>query len=158
MGPRRGWAPVGQPLFGAEQVYARSQHVSMIGAMSLDGMIATMTTRGGVGSKEFRKFVEQRLAPRLRPGHIVCLDNLNAHKNVQVLHLIEQRGARLLFLPPYSPDFNPIEAAWSKIKSLIRKAQATCIASLRAAMYRAFRRVTPLDAHGWFRYCGYELL
>ena len=100
-------------------------------------MIATMTTRGGVGSKEFRKFVEQRLAPRLRPGHIVCLDNLNAHKNVQVLHLIEQRGARLLFLPPYSPDFNPIEAAWSKIKSLIRKAQATCIASLRAAMYRA---------------------
>ena len=73
MGPRRGWAPVGQALFGAEQVYARGQHISKIGAMSLDGMMATMTTRGGVGSKEFRTFIEQRLAPHLRPGHIVCL-------------------------------------------------------------------------------------
>lgn len=157
IGPLRGWAPVGQPLFGPEQVYARSQHISMIGAMSLHGMVATMTTRGGVGSKDFRRFVEQRLAPVLRPGHVVCLDNLNAHKNATVRHLIEQRGARLLFLPPYSPDFNPIEAAWAKIKHWIRRLQALDIHQLRRSMYRAFKSVRPTDASGWFRYCGYSL-
>ena len=138
MGPRRGWAPVGQALFGAEQVYARGQHISKIGAMSLDGMMATMTTRGGVGSKEFRTFIEQRLAPHLRPGHIVCLAQSQcAQKCAGATTHPAVRGA-LAFSSTLQPDFNPIEAAWSKIKALIRKAHASCLSSLRAAMYRAF--------------------
>lgn len=136
-------------------MYARKQHISIIGAISLDGLIARSTVRGGVGSREFRRFVEQRLVPVLRPGQIVCMDNLNAHKNKRVRELIEAAGASVLFLPPYSPDFNPIEAAWAKVKHLVRKYAATSVATLRQAIYRACRHISPSDAEGWFRYCGY---
>ena len=106
IGPLRGWSPKGTPLFGPEQTYARKQHLSIIGAISLKGLIAKSTMRGGVGSRDFGRFVEKKLLPVLRPGHVVCMDNLNAHKNKKVRELIESTGASILFLPPYSPDFN----------------------------------------------------
>ena len=143
-------------MFGPEQPYARKQHISVIGAISLDGLIARSTVRGGVGSRDFRRFVEKKLVPVLRPGHVVCMDNLNAHKNKTVRELIEAAGARILFLPPYSPDFNPIEAAWAKMKHLIRKYSATCVIGLRNAIYRACCHLRPKDIRGWFRYCGYD--
>ena len=144
-----------QAAFPASQVYARQQHVSIIGAMSIGGLIARATVKGGVGSREFRRFVERNLVTVLRPGHIVCMDNLNAHKNKRVHQLIEATGATILYLPPYSPDFNPIEAAWAKLKQLIRKYGAGSVTKLRQAIYRACRHITPEDAIGWFRYCGY---
>lgn len=155
IGPRRGWAKKGSPLFGPEQVYARKQHVSIIGAIGFDGPIARATMRGGVGSREFRRFIERQLIPHLRPGHIVCMDNLNAHKNAKVRQLIEGTGASILFLPPYSPDLNPIEAAWAKVKHLIRKRAARTVEQLRRTIYAAWKRISASDVRGWFRYCGY---
>lgn len=155
IGPLRGWAPKGVPLFGPEQVYARKQHISIIGAIGFDGTIARATVRGGVGSREFRRFIEHALVPHLQPGHIVCMDNLNAHKNKAVRELIQAKDADVLFLPPYSPDFNPIEAAWAKLKHLVRKYETTSVNELRQAIYRAWRHLSHLDVLGWFRYCGY---
>lgn len=129
----------------------------MIGAIKHDGLMAKATVRGGVGSREFRRFVRKHLVPKLRPGQIVCMDNLNAHKNKEVRKLIEAAGASVLFLPPYSPDLNPIEAAWAKMKHLIRKYAATCVGSLRQAIYRACRHLRPADIKGWFKYCGYAV-
>lgn len=84
------------------------------------------------------------------------MDNLNAHKNLGVRALIENVGASILFLPPYSPDFNPIEAAWAKLKHLVRKARTTSIEELRQAIYAAWRKLSAEDIAGWFRYCGYD--
>ena len=85
------------------------------------------------------------------------MDNLNAHKNLGVRKLIEGAGASVLFLPPYSPDFNPIEAAWAKLKHLVRKTSSGSIKELRQAIYAAWRRLSAADIAGWFRYCGYDL-
>ena len=125
--------------------------------MTTDGIIARMTTRGGVGSKEFRLFVERHLAPMLRPGHIVLWDNLNAHRNRRVREMVLETGATIRFLPPYSPELNPIEAAWSKLKHLIRKYRATTTEGLRQAIYRAFRHIRDSDALGWFKHSGYRV-
>ena len=125
--------------------------------MSVDGMLARMTVRGGVGSAEFRRFVERLLLPQLRPGQIVLWDNLNAHKNKRVREMIEAKGATIQFLPSYSPELNPIEAAWSKLKHFVRKAWSTGIKDLRQAIYRAFRLIRPSDAEGWIAHSGYSV-
>ena len=156
IGPLRGWSPKGVPLVGPEQVYARKQHISIVGALSIEGIVAKLTVQGGVGSHDFARFVEKRLTPVLRPGHVVCWDNLNAHKNKRVREMVQDAGASIVFLPPYSPDFNPIEAAWSKLKHFIRKYQSYTIRGLRQAIYKAFKRVTSSDALGWFGHCGYH--
>lgn len=155
IGPRRGWAPSGQPLFGPEQTYARGKHHSIIGAVSLAGTVARSTFEGGVGTKEFLSFVKYRLAPKLRPGQIVCMDNLNAHKNRAARKLINAVGAEVLFLPPYSPEFNPIEAVWSKLKKLIRKSIPKDCKELKQAIAAAWRKISATDTAGYFRYCGY---
>ncbi len=157
IGPRRGWAPVGQRLYAPEEPYSRGRHVSMIGALTLDGIATYMTVDGGVKGKAFQRFVKQRLVPRLQPGDIVCLDNVNMHKSKVVREAIEATGASLLFLPRYSPDLNPIEAAWAKVKHFIRKAMPATVSELKAVMRRALRRVSASDARGWIKYCGYSL-
>jgi len=116
-----------------------------------------MTVRGGIGTRELRRFVETRLVPVLAPGQIVYWDNLNAHKNKGIRSMIEECGASVAFLPPYSPELNPIEDAWSKLKHFIRKWSASTIADLRRAIYRACRMITAADAAGWFRHCGYHV-
>ncbi len=157
IGPRRGWALVGEPLVGPDQPYARGQHVSFIGALRFDGISAMMTTDGGVKTKDFLRFVEQRLVPTLRVGDIVCWDNINMHKNAKVIAAIENAGASVIFLPRYSPDMNPIEAAWAKAKAIIRRSAPTCVRGLKVAIRRALRRIRPTDAAGWFKYCGFGL-
>jgi transposase len=157
IGPRRGWAPRGEPLFGPEQSYARGKHVSIVGAIGTDGPVAKATCRGGVGSKQFLGFIKKRLVPKLKPGQIVCMDNLAAHKSKTIRKLIEGAGCSVLFLPPYSPDLNPIEAAWAKLKHLIRKICPDTIEELRAAIYAAWRKISSNDIKGWFKYCGYKL-
>lgn len=155
IGPRRGWARKGKPLFGPEQSYARGQHVSMIAALSLDGMSAMMLVDGGVKSLQFLRFVRQHLVPTLRPGDVVVWDNINMHKNAAVVSAIENAGASILRLPRYSPDLNPIEAAWAKVKRWIRKKFPQTTAELKSAMRRGIKRITPADALGWAKYCGY---
>lgn len=157
IGPRRGWAQQGEALYGPEQVYSRKQHISIIGAMSIDGIVAKATVRGGVGTQQFRRFIEKHLVPILKPGHIVCMDNLAAHKSKAVRELIEATGATILFFPAYSPDLNPIEAAWAKVKHLVRKHCATAVPRLRQAIYKALRKITSSDIEGYFRYAGYGL-
>ena len=109
--------------------------------------------------EEFRAlaYVEQVLCPRLQPGQVVVMDNLPAHKVEGVRRLIEAAGAELLYLPPYSPDFNPIEQAWSKIKQQLRSAKARTVESLEAAITDALAQVTGNNASAWFAHCGYAI-
>jgi transposase len=127
--------------------------------------LASMTSAGGMGPSlavegattkaVFEAYVEQVLAPSLRPGQVVILDNLSSHKGDRVRKLIEERGCSLLFLPPYSPDFSPIEEAFSKIKGLLKKSAACTRGALLEAIGRVISAVTFEDAVGYFGHCGY---
>lgn len=129
----------------------------MIGALTIDGIEALMTVDGGVKTRDFVLFVTRRLVPALRPGDVVVWDNINMHKNALVVAAIRNAGASILRLPRYSPDLNPIEAAWAKAKHWIRKLAPTTVADLKSAMRRALHRIRASDAVGWMRYCGYSL-
>jgi transposase len=128
----------------------------MISSIRLDGSTACMALEGATDTEAFRAYVREVLAPALRPGDIVVMDNLSPHKSDQTLALIATAGATVLFLPAYSPDLNPIEKMWSKIKGLLRSAEARTPAELIAAIGHALTRVTPQDALGWFTSCGYS--
>lgn len=157
IGPRRGWSKKGTPLFGPEQPYARGRHVSMIAAIRLkDGVCAKMTTDGGVKTTTFKNFVHDKLVPVLRRGDIVCWDNINLHKNKDVKKWLEDAGVQILSLPPYSPDLNPIEAAWAFVKDWIRKRCPQSTSELKTLMRRALDRIKPQFVAGWFSYCGYN--
>jgi len=157
IGPRRGWSERGIPLYGPEQAYARGRHVSMVAALTLDGISALMTVRGGVKSKDFEKFVFTKLVPTLFSGDVVLWDNLNLHKRADFRDAIEAVGAIVVQLPRYSPDLNPIEPAWEKVKSWIRKRCPKTVNELRNLMRRGLHRIRASDALGWFTYCGYGL-
>lgn len=129
----------------------------MVGALSLTGMQALMTYDGATTGELFALFVQEALVPTLRPGHVVVMDNLAAHKLNRVRHMIEQTGARLVFLPPYHPDLNPIENAWSKVKTLLRRIGARTRESLENAIFQTCAELPPKDATGWFMHCGYQL-
>ena len=130
---------------------------TLAAGLSPDGIVAPLILRGSMTSEVFEGYVEQFVVRELRPGDIVLVDNLSAHKRPVIAHLIEGAGARLVFLPPYSPDFSPIELAWSKVKALLRKAGARTVERLYAAVEDALRAITPADAAGWFRHCGYRV-
>jgi transposase len=117
-----------------------------------------MAIEGATDTEVFREYIAQVLCPTLRPGDIVIMDNLTPHKNQQTLDLIEQAGAQVLFLPAYSPDLNPIEKMWSKIKQLLRSAEARSYPDLLQAITSALKKVTPQDAAGWFASCGYSFI
>ena len=129
---------------------------TFVGGLTLDGVVAPMTLDGAMTGAAFLAYVEQVLVPTLKPGDIVVLDNLPAHKPVAIREAIEAAGATMLFLPPYSPDFNPIEMAFSKIKAILRKAAARTVQALWDAIRRAIDAVTPQDAKSYFIACGYE--
>ena len=128
----------------------------MISSIRLDGSTACMALEGTTDTESFRSYVSQVLVPVLKPDDIVVMDNLSPHKSDPTLALITSAGAQVLFLPAYSPDLNPIEKMWSKIKSLLRTAEARTPADLITAIGQALAKVTPQDALGWFVSCGYS--
>lgn len=130
----------------------------MICSVRLDGTTACMTIEGATNTEVFFAYVREVLVPSLRRDDIVVMDNLGAHKNGRTLAAIEEAGAQVRFLPAYSPDLNPIEMMWSKVKALLRKAQARNHPDLLAAIASALNCVTPQDALGWFATCGYNFI
>jgi transposase len=132
-------------------------HTSLIGAMGLRGLVATLTVEGAVDTDCFNAYVERVLGPRLRRGDVVVLDNLGAHRASRIEEVAEERGAQVLWLAPYSPDYSPIEQCWSKIKTYLRGAKARTQEQLDQALSAAIRLVTKADIRGWFRHCGYSL-
>jgi len=132
-------------------------NVTLIAALTPDGLGALMSVDGAVNGHVFAAYLDQVLGPTLVPGDVVVLDNLPAHKVAGLAELVEARGARLLYLPPYSPDFNPIELAFSKLKIWLRTAQARTREALEAVIRDAANWITERDAKNWFDHCGYHV-
>jgi transposase len=130
---------------------------SMISAIGLRGLVATMTLEGAVDTLAFDAYINEVLGPNLRPGDVVILDNLNVHKASQIERAAVSAGARVIWLAPYSPDFSPIEQCWSKIKQSLRAAKARTREELEAALVKALKLVTKSDILGWFSHCGYPV-
>jgi transposase len=129
--------------------------VTMLGSIRLDGVTSCLVIEGATDSDVFREYVRQVLSPTLRPGDIVICDNLAAHRDIETQKLIEARGAELRFLPAYSPDLNPIEMMWSKVKASLRQAKARTDPELLTAIAGALQSVSAADAQGFFRHAGY---
>jgi len=129
--------------------------LTVLGAVRCSGWVAIMTIQAPTDGDIFLAYVEQVLGPQLQPGDIVVMDNLSAHKVQGVRDLIQQRGAQLRYLPPYSPDFNPIEKCWSKVKQLLRGAKARSMLTLEHSLSQALAAVTPQNVQACFRHCGY---
>jgi transposase len=129
--------------------------LTILGAMSTRGMIATMTIEEATDTDIFLAYLDHVLCPQLRPGDVVVMDNLSSHKVKGVRERIEAAGAELLYLPPYSPDLNPIEKAWSKLKLLLRTAKARTREVLDQAITDLLPQITPENAQAWFRFSGY---
>jgi transposase len=151
----RGRAPRGQRCRAAVP-HGHWKTTTFVGALRLQGLTAPMVLDGPMNGSAFRAYVEQVLAPTLRPGDIVIMDNLPAHKVGGVRAAIEATGARMRLLPPYSPDFNPIENAFSKLKASLRSAAARTIRDLWTAIPGALPRFTPNECANCFTACGYE--
>ena len=130
--------------------------MTAVAAIRLDGLTAAATTPHAIDGELFMGYVEHALVPALRPGDVVVMDNLSAHKLPGVRERIEAAGATLLYQPPYSPDLNPIEMIWSKVKRLMRSAAARSVETLHTAFANAMAAITPDDIRGCFRHCGYE--
>jgi transposase len=133
------------------------QILTMLAALTTRGLEAPMTIPEPTDGDIFLAYIEQVLCPRLRPGQVVIMDNLSAHKVSGVRTLIEACGARLLYLPPYSPDLNPIEQAWSKIKQVLRSLKARTAEGLETAVAEALKTITAENAAAWFAHCGYGI-
>ena len=130
-------------------------NVSILGALTLHGPLPPMCINGATDGAVFLAYLERFLVPHLWPGAVVVLDNLGAHKVRGVREKIEAAGARLLYLPPYRPDFNPIEMAWSKLKSYLRQVAARTTETLDRAIAEGWQAVSASDAEGYFAHCGY---
>ncbi len=150
----RARSPKGQRAHG-QRPQKRGKNVSMIGAIGLDGIIAQMPMLGAVDGLLFEAFIAQKLVPKLWKGAWVILDNCPIHKSKSVAALIQAAGANVLFLPPYSPEFSPIENCWSKIKSVLRSLEARTYPELVKAIEQAFAQVSLEDIEGWFTHCCY---
>lgn len=152
--PRYARAPKGERARGSAP-RNRGKNTTLIASLSLDGMGAAMILEGSANATAFALYVEQVLAPTLRAGQIVVMDNLQAHKGERVRLAIEAKGCRVLFLPGYSPDFSPIEEAFSKLKTALRRAGARTREALQEAIGQALLTITAQDAQGWFQHGGY---
>jgi transposase len=130
--------------------------LSVIGALSVKGIGATLAIEGAVNGEVFQQYVQRFLCPTLRRGNIVVMDNVKFHHNRETIRMIEKTGARVVYLPPYSPDFNPIEECISKIKALLRKERPATKRKLGNSLRRAISNVTKTDILGWFEHCGYS--
>ena len=155
MARRRGRAPRGERL-RAGIPYGHWKTTTFLAGLRITGMMAPMVLDGPINRLAFQAYVEQVLVPELSPGDIVVMDNLSSHKGLAVRQAIEAAGARLLYLPPYSPDFNPIENAFAKLKALLRKAAEPTIDGLWDANGHIIDRFTPHECANYFAAAGYE--
>ncbi len=147
-------SPKGQRAVG-KRPRKRGKNVSMLGAIGVSSVIAQMPLLGAVDGLLFEAFIAQKLVPKLWKGACVVLDNCSIHKGDPVVQLIQQAGATVIFLPPYSPEFSPIENCWSKIKTLLRSLSARTYPELVKAIEQAFAQVSSKDLQGWFTHCCY---
>lgn len=154
--PRYGWAPRGDDAPG-KTVCGAWKTITMLGAIALDGFRGLMTIDAGTSTDVFLAFVQQVLAPSLRRGDIVVMDNLAAHRAPIVRHALEAIGAEVLFLPPYSPEFNPIEKAWAKLKDILRRVHTLTRDAFDAAVASAMDAITLHDIRAWIAFAGYGL-
>lgn len=155
LAPLYAWSQLGERAL-AEVPRNWGANVTLLASMSAEGMGPSLAVEGSTTREVFEVYLEHFLAPALRPGQIVVMDNLSAHKGARVRELVEERGCELFFLPPYSPDLNPIEEAFAKLKTLLRKAGARTHETLIEAMGRALEVVTAREAWGFFEHCGYR--
>lgn len=155
MARRYGRAPRGERC-RAPVPHGHWKTTTFVGAFRLEGMTAPMVLDGAMHGAAFLAYVEQALVPTLNPGDIVIMDNLPAHKPVAVRHAIEAAGAELRFLPPYSPDFNPIEMAFSKLKAFLKKTAARSVDDLWDAIAVGIDTFTPVECANYFKAAGYD--
>jgi transposase len=155
LSPLYGWSRVGERL-RAQAPRNWGKNVTLICSMTLSGMGPSVAVEGATTRTVFEAYVEQALLPNLSPGQVVVMDNLSAHKGARIRELVEGRGCELRYLPPYSPDLNPIEEAFSKVKGILRKARARTRETLIETMGPALAAVSPSDARGFFEHRGYR--
>ncbi len=151
-----GRAAPGERVVEATPGYSGA-HYTVVAALGLEGIGAPWLFEGATSGMAFETYVEQILGPTLKVGDLVLVDNLSAHKPDAIRQRIEDRGARLHFLPPYSPDWNPIELCWAKVKAALRDAKARTFEALVEALCDALRAINPADVLAWFAHCGYTL-
>lgn len=148
-------APKGERAYGsAPKNWDKS--VSVVGALSRQGLLAAMSIQGSVNREVFLVYLRRVLAPMLWPGAVVVMDNLAVHKAREVEAVVEAVGGRVVYLPPYSPDLSPIEPCWSKLKAYLRKRAARTYEALDEALSAGIETISSRDAMGWFRHCGYR--
>ena len=154
LSPLYAWFRRGERAYG-EVPRNWGSNVTLLASMTREGMGPCIAVEGATTKAVFEAYVEEALSPSLRPGQVVVMDNLSSHKGQRVREIVEGRGCELLYLPPYSPDLNPIERAFAK-KASLRRAQARTFEALIEAMGRALDEITNRDASGFFRHCGYH--
>jgi transposase len=154
MTPLYARAPVGQRAFDTT-IRNYGHNVTLLSGLRLTGIEAPMVIEGPVNTAVFETYVQQVLCPTLSSGDIVVMDNLSCHKGIRVESLIRERGASILWLPPYSPDFSPIEHAFSKLKTFLRQAKAQTLDALIEAITQGLLTISDIDAIGWFTNCGF---
>ena len=154
--PRYGWSRRGKKSVG-KHVCGNWETITMLGAIGRDGFRGFMTVNAPTDRDVFLAFVQQQLVPNLRAGDIVVMDNLAAHKRPEMLAAIEAAGASVLFLPPYSPEFNPIERVWSKLKDFVRRCQTRTRDAFDTAVKNAMATITTDDIRAWTQFAGYDL-
>lgn len=154
MTPLYGRARVGERAMGKAP---RNHRVTLtvVGAIALDGVRALMAYEGGTTRDAFLAFIREALAPSLHRGDVVVMDNLSSHHCKGVREAIEATGATVLYLPPYAPELNPIEHTWSKLKALLRRAEARTLRALAGALDVSSSEISHADLRGWYSHCGY---
>ncbi|HEX2097971.1 MAG TPA: IS630 family transposase [Rubrobacteraceae bacterium] len=158
LSPLYGWSRRGERAFGSTPRNWGKNLTLLASITVVEGIGPCLAVEGATTRVVFEAYLERALAPSLRPGQVVVMDNLSAHKGGRVREIIESRGCELLYLPPYSPDLNPIEEAFSKVKGLMRRAEARTRAGLVEVMGRALDAVTARDARGFFEHRGYPTM
>jgi transposase len=155
MTPLYACAPRGERAYG-HVPRNHTRNTTLVAALTLAGLDAPMVIEGAMDREAFVAWLRHFLVPTLRVGQVVVMDNLSVHKGRQVRQIIEDAGCRLVYLPAYSPDYSPIEGAYSKVKTLVRRAAKRTQGELEGAIGRAVEAVTSQDAAGWFHHCGYH--